>query len=79
MAKRSITIPRYQHHKQSNTARVWLYGRHISLGRYDSPSSYTKYDRLIEEWRAAGCPSGPEEEDLSVVGLAVAYGERTNA
>jgi len=58
MSKRSQTIhiPQYLHHKSSGTARVRIAGKEHSLGKFDSPSSYAKYDRLIDEWRAAGCP-----------------------
>ncbi len=47
-------IPVYGLHKARGQARVILDGRHIYLGRYGSPESHDKYDRLIAEYLAAG-------------------------
>jgi len=53
-AKRSPRIPSYRFHKSTNRAVVTLDGRDIFLGRYNSPESRQKYDRMINEWLGAG-------------------------
>ncbi len=71
--QKTIRVPTYQHHKPTNTARVWMFGRLHSLGRFDSPSSYARYDQLIAEWRAAGCPSWAPMNDPTVGDVAEAF------
>ncbi len=75
--RRRITVPKYEHHKASNTARVSIAGRYKSLGRYDSPSSHAKYDRLIAEWMASGCPSQHAEFDITVEAMSIAFWEHS--
>ena len=50
----NTVVPSYRLHKQSGHAVVTLKGKHHTLGRYDSPESRNKYDRLISEWVANG-------------------------
>jgi hypothetical protein len=46
-------IPGYLHHA-SGQARVRLNGKDVLLGRYDSPESREKYNRVTPEWLANG-------------------------
>ncbi len=53
MSKRpSIKLPKYCLHKDSGCARVWINARnkHESLGKYGSPESRRKYDRLMRKY-----------------------------
>src|SRR5438552_715957 len=43
-------VPSYRLHKSSGRAVVTLSGRDCFLGRYGTPESRQKYDRLIAEW-----------------------------
>jgi len=47
-------IPKYRLHTTTGRAVVTTGGREIYLGRYDSPESREKYNRLIAEWLANG-------------------------
>jgi len=42
-------VPTYSRHPHNNTARCWLNGRWVTLGRYDSPESRAEYARLCAE------------------------------
>jgi integrase len=71
------TVPSYREHKPSGQAVVTLGGRDEYLGKYGSPESRSKYQRLIREYVNNGFRRpGPEEEQ----GLRVAHlCERYNA
>ncbi len=43
-------LPKIQHHKARNRARVSIGGRKYDLGPYGSPEVKEKYDVLIAEW-----------------------------
>ena len=45
MARPKNTIPTYRLHKPSGTARCWVAGRWVTLGRYNSPESRAEYAR----------------------------------
>ena len=51
---KKVCSPAYRLHKPSGQARVIIDGKHIYLGRFDSPESHQKYHRLVGEWLAAG-------------------------
>jgi hypothetical protein len=42
--------PKYRHYKPKNLAVVRIFGRDHYLGKYLSPESHERYDRLIAEW-----------------------------
>lgn len=42
--------PKYRHYRPKNLAVVRIDGRDHYLGRFDSPESRERYDRLIAEW-----------------------------
>ena len=50
MPKRTPHVPTYRLHKPSGQARVIIDREHIYLGKFGSPESRQKYDRLIAEW-----------------------------
>jgi hypothetical protein len=54
MLSRNPKIPSYRHQKSRDTAVVNINGRDIYLGKYKSPESRAKYDKLIQEWLASG-------------------------
>ena len=49
-------VPSYRHFKPKNLGLVVIDGRQFYLGRYGSPESVAEYNRLIQEWMAAGSP-----------------------
>jgi integrase len=76
--------PSYRLHKQSGQAIVTLPDgtggrRDVLLGVYGSDESWTEYDRVIAEWRAAGkripvsVIGPPSSSDLTVNELSLAY------
>ena len=42
-----VRVPKYRHHNASGLALVEIRGRHFYLGKFDSPESHEKYNRLI--------------------------------
>jgi site-specific recombinase XerD len=54
MSTRNRRAPSYRLHKPSGQARVIIDGKHVYLGRFNSPESHEKYHRLVAEWLAAG-------------------------
>ena len=53
-AQKQPRIPSYRLHKPTKQAVVTLDHRDVYLGRYDTPMSREKYDRLIAQWLANG-------------------------
>ena len=48
-------VPTYRHHKPTDTARSWVNGAWLSLGRFNSPESRQAHARLCAEL-AVGSP-----------------------
>ncbi len=48
----SMSKPKYSLHKNSGQARVWLHGKQVYLGRYNSPESFAAYERICAEMEA---------------------------
>lgn len=57
---KSRSLPAYRHYKPKNLGVVRINGHDEYLGRYNSPESLEKYDRLIAQWLANGCQPLPE-------------------
>ena len=75
---RRQTIPAYRLHVQSGQARVILNGRHIYLGRFDSPQSRAAYDQLVRKLLTDRASAEIEaralvSKDLTVAEVAAAY------
>ncbi|MBN9518490.1 tyrosine-type recombinase/integrase [bacterium] len=83
MARPKSTIPTYRHHKPTDTARCWVGGRWIGLGRYNSPESRTEYNRIVAEIASAAVasavtpasapPVAPATPDVSVNELLLGF------
>ena len=76
MPRRHRATPSYRLHKPKNLAVVRIDGRDIYLGRYGTPESRERYDRLIAEWLTNGrrlTPSLGGAGDLTVSELILAY------
>ena len=78
-APRKTRVPSYRLHKPTGLAVVRLTGRDFYLGRYGSPESHDRYNRLIAEWLAnqhqiahQGRPSG-DVSDITINELILAY------
>jgi hypothetical protein len=50
----NLRVPTYCHRKSRDLAVVTINGQDVYLGKYNSPESKKKYDRLIQEWLATG-------------------------
>ena len=53
------SVPSYRLHKPSGQARTIVRGKHIYLGKYNSPESRRKYARLLAEM------SQPTTQDIA--------------
>lgn len=54
-------------------AVVWINGKDIYLGKWNSPESKREYDRVVGEWKAAGRISGKADEPISVTEICLDY------
>lgn len=57
MARPKNSVPTYRLHKPSNTARCWVNGAWVTLGKYNSPESRTEYARILAELAVAPIPA----------------------
>jgi hypothetical protein len=76
MPRPKQVLPTYRHHKHTNTARCWVGGKWVSLGRYDSPESRAEYARLIAELgvTTAAVPAPARSgRDLTVAEVLLAF------
>jgi hypothetical protein len=88
MARPKSTIPTYRHHKPTNTARCWVGGCWVGLGRYNSPESRTEYNRIVAEFASAAVastvtsavtrPATPATPDVSVNELLLGFLEHAD-
>lgn len=49
-----MRLPKYRHHKATGQAVVTIRSKDYYLGKYDSPESREKYQRLIAQYLAVG-------------------------
>jgi integrase len=78
MARPKNSVPTYRLHKPSNTARCWLNGGWVTLGKYNSPESRAEYARILAELAVAPLPSavGPawvRAKDITVNELLLGF------
>lgn len=66
-------VPKYQHHKGRNLARVTIGGKDIYLGKYDSPDSHAEYERIIAKWLLSEVVIPKETSKLTVIELMAGY------
>ena len=72
-------LPKYRHFKPKDLAVVRIDGRDVYLGKYDSPESREKYNRVIAEWLTTGAPPPPaaatvaDQGGLTVNEVILAY------
>ena len=52
------SVPSYRLHKPSGQARTIIDGRHVYLGKYNSPESRQRYARLLAELAQPGAKTG---------------------
>lgn len=50
MSSKTRGVPSYRLHKSTGQARVIISGKHIYLGKYDTPESWEKYSRVVAGW-----------------------------
>ena len=65
MPPKSRRIPSYRLHKPSGLARAIFDGRHIYLGKFGTPESWEKYNRLVVEWLRDGHDGSPQLESFT--------------
>ena len=72
---RRTAVPSYRLHKPSGLARVLINGRHVYLGKYNSPESREHYRRLLAEIGSPGydAPPAAGNDGLTVVEMLAAY------
>ena len=68
-------IPKYRQNKTTDRAVVTLNGVDHWLGKYDSPESRQKYDRLVSEWLANDrrVPQVKHAADITVLELVAKF------
>ncbi len=66
-------IPKYQHFKARNLAKVRIDGRDIYLGEYDSQESHSKYKRVIAEWLVQKQEVPDKRDEITICELMVCY------
>lgn len=71
----SSHLPRYRKHRATGQAIVTLSGVDHYLGPHRSKASVIEYDRLVQEWLAAGrqLRKGDESPPMTLVELAATY------
>jgi len=69
MARPKNTVPTYRLHKPSGTARCWVAGRWVTLGKYDSPESRAEYARILAELNVS--PNAPQVAGGSAADITV--------
>ena len=69
MPRLSKRPPKYCHHKNTGHARVWIGGKAIFLGKYGSPESLERYEKIIAKWRESLKPE-PESPESAFDKLA---------
>ncbi len=50
MSSRRSRPPKYRHYKPKDLAVLRINGHDRYLGKYGSPESHDRYDRLVAEW-----------------------------
>ena len=70
----SRKVPSYRLHKSDGRAIVTINGRDCLLGKYGTPESREKYDRLITQWLASDqqSPTKPKP-DITIVELIALF------
>jgi integrase len=78
MSLKSVSVPKYRHHKGSGQAFVQVNGHRHYLGKWDSPKSKERYSAFVAELAvspiaAATLPLATPVPKLTVVELCAAY------
>lgn len=61
--------PKYSLHKKSGQARVIVHGKHVYLGKYNSPESLIAYERICVELES----QAPQLSDITMARLCVLF------
>lgn len=70
MGRPKNAVPSNCHHKPTDTARAWVGGRWVTLGRYNSPDSRAEYARVVAEAAVGGMPATADTPTINEVLLA---------
>jgi len=73
MPRNTPRIPRLCRHKGTGQGLVYVNGRELYLGPYDSPSTREAYERFVAEWLAAGRSRPKAGADLTVDELVAQF------
>ena len=73
--KKPPTTPSYRRHKSNGLDRAFveLNGKRVYVGRYATPESRQRYDRIISEWLANGRLLRPARRLLTVAELCTRF------
>lgn len=70
----STRIPKYQHFKARNLAKVRIDGKDVYLGTYDSPESHDKYKKVIADWLVKKeAPAEEPQQEVTICQLMASY------
>jgi integrase len=79
VGRRPNPVPAYRKHPSRDSARCYVGGRWVSLGRYDSPESWRAYERLRAKLReATGGGESGESGPPNHAAVAAAIGHGVN-
>jgi integrase len=76
MARPKNTVPTYRLHSPSQTARCWVAGRWLTLGKYNSPESRAENARILAELAVTPIPAAvgtTRTPDVTVNELLVGF------
>lgn len=73
MPKKQGHVPTYRKHRATGQAVVTLDARDFYLGRYGSRASLDRYDRMVNEWLAAGRRLPQQVGELPVKSLILLF------
>jgi len=74
MARPKNSTPNYCRHRRSNTARCWVHGRWVDLGRWNSPESKAEYARILAELAASPAATiAPKSGSITINQLLAAF------
>ena len=73
MPKLISSIPKYGRHKASGKAVVYIGGKAVYLGTYDTKASRARYDAVVAEWLANQRRASVEPAEVTVGELILAH------
>ena len=74
MARPKNVYPTYRHHKPTNTARCWVNGEWVNLGKYNSAKSHREFNRIHAQCSLGTRPVKPrDQQDYTISEVILGY------